>query len=391
MIAEQTPARGAVPLAAAVTFLGFLDTHLLLPVLALYAAGLGAAPGIVGLVIGLYSITNTLANIFFGRLVDRIGGKLPLVAGLFADALSMFLYSICRLPIHLALVRAFHGISGGLVGPATMSITAGQATAGKKARTMSTYGIALATATLVGYGVGGLIVNRLGYPALFFLGAALLIAGAVISFFLPDDRGKPRPPAETSTRTTSVRNLLGRRGLLVAYCAIFAQYFTFGGVVTLLPLYLNDLGMGALYVGILLATFAVFFIAVQFPGGTISDRAGRKFPIIAGLGLGAASLAVLSSLQALPLLAAAMALYGVAYGLLFPSVSALIVDNTTPGERGAATGIFHALITSGVAIGAPVIGWAGELVGVRTGLTLTAVIMVLALVVTLVISTRRWA
>lgn len=37
MIAEQTPALGTLPLVAAVTFLGFLDTHPLLPVLALTA------------------------------------------------------------------------------------------------------------------------------------------------------------------------------------------------------------------------------------------------------------------------------------------------------------------------------------------------------------------
>ena len=308
-----------------------------------------------------------------------------------ADALGMFLYSVCRLPVHLALVRIWHGVSGGLVGPAMMSLTAGQAATEKRARTMSTYGIALAAATLVGYGASGLIVSRLGYQALFLLGASLLVIGAIISLFLPKDRQRPRATTATLPGTASLKNLLGKKGMLVSYCAIFAQYFTFGGVVTLLPLYLKDQGMAAMHMGILLAVFAVMFIAVQFPGGAISDRAGRRLPTVIGLGLGALSLTALPLFQTLPLLVAVMALYGMAYGILFPSISALVVDNTAPGERGVATGIFHALITSGVAVGAPVIGWAGELIGVRSGLMLTAGIMALALVVTLALSARRRA
>jgi MFS family permease len=59
-------ARKALPVISVVTFLGFLDTHLLILVMALYAFELGASMGIVGLIIGLYSITNTPANIFLG-------------------------------------------------------------------------------------------------------------------------------------------------------------------------------------------------------------------------------------------------------------------------------------------------------------------------------------
>ena len=244
------------------------------------------------------------------------------------------------------------------------------------------HSITLAAATLVGYGLSGFFVSWLGYQALFLFGASLLVVGAAISLLLPGMRTR----ASTATEALPVENvkaLLRSRGLVVSYCAIFAQYFTFGSVVTLLPLYVRGLGMEAFHVGMLLAIFAVMFILVQFPSGAISDRAGRLAPTAAGLSLGLISLIALPSVNMFPLLAAAMALYGVAYGLLFPSISALIVDNTTPGERGVATGVFHALITTGVAAGAPLMGWAGEAVGVQTGLMLTAGVMLLALAVTL--------
>jgi MFS family permease len=126
------------------------------------------------------------------------------------------------------------------------------------------------------------------------------------------------------------------------------------------------------------------FIIIQFPSGALSDKIGRLLPTTIGLSLGIVSLVILPSVTIFPLLAMAMALYGIAYGMLFPSISALITDHTTPKERGLATGIFHALLTAGVAIGAMVIGWTGEIMGIQPGLVLTPGILVLALAVALV-------
>jgi len=386
---KQSEAKKTLPIIFVVTFLGFLDTHLLIPVIALYASALGASVGIIGLIVGLYSITNTPANILFGRLIDRVGYKIPLIAGLVGDALSMFFYSLCRLPIHLALVRIFHGTTGGLVGPATMSVTADYSDRAQKGRAMGFYGMALAAATLVGYGVSGVIVSWLDYKAVFLFGALLLTIGIILSFLLPSNKQKGSMTAKTTPGgVNQIKDLLKRRGLTVSYCSIFAQYFTFGGVVTLLPLYVTSLGMEVLHVGILLATFALTFIIVQFPSGALSDKVGRLIPTAAGLSLSIVSLVALPSLGAFPLLAAAMAAYGAGYGMIFPSISALVADHTVTEERGMATGIFHALLTAGVAIGAPVMGWIGGTVGVELGLALSSSIMVLALAITLVLPKR---
>ncbi len=383
---KQPQTRKVLPITLVVTFLGFLDTHLLIPIMALYAYELGASVGIIGLIIGLYSVTNTPANILFGRLIERVGYKVPLIAGLIGDALSMFLYSVCRLPGHLALVRVIHGTTGGMVGPATMSITADYSNEAGKGKAMGFYGMSLATATLVGYGLGGVIASRLGYKTLFLFGAIMLTIGVMLSFLLPGNRKRGSLATKTSLGEglKKAKGLLGRKGLTVSYCSIFAQYFAFGGVVTLLPLYVNNLGMEAFHVGMLLATFAIMFIILTIPSGAVSDKVGRLIPTTVGLGLSIVSLTILPSVATFPLLAVVMALYGIAYGVLFPSISALIADHTIPEERGLATGLFHALLTAGVAIGAPIMGWVGEVTGVELGLTLSASILLLALVVVLI-------
>lgn len=388
--AEANQPRWALSIISAVTFTGFLDTTLLIPIIALYAEELGAGVGITGLIIGLYSIANTPANILFGRLVDKVGHERPLIFGLLGDALAMVFYSLCRLPLHLALVRVFHGITGAVVGPATMSAITNYATAEREGRAMSIYGISIAAANLIGFGVGGVMFERLGPDWLFFFGAVMLLAGAGLSSLLPAGTKGIRVSLTTSGGGFSMgKALVRRRGLAVAYGSIFAQYFSFGGVVTLLPVYVSDIGMDTFHVGMLLTVFSVVFIIIQFPSGILSDRIGRRLPIFTGLGLGIVSLLLLPLPTAFPLLAAAMMLYGLSYGMLFPSISALVADHSHPDERGIATGIFHALLTAGVAIGAPVMGGVGEVVGVRTGLMLTSVVMVLALGMVVVLFPKR--
>jgi len=374
-----------LPIVSVVTFLGFLDTYLVIPIIALYAAELNASIEIIGLIVGLYSLVNTPANVLFGRLIDRVGYKIPLVLGLIGDALGMFLYSVCRLPVHLALVRVLHGVTGATIGPATMSIMAGYSKVKRRGRTMGLYGISMGIATLVGFGLSGILASWLGYKSVFMSGAALLAIGAVLSLFLPGGRSQGNGDVKTSAvkGLEKAKDLFRRKGLVIAYCSIFAQFFTFGSVVTLLPLYVKILGMGASHVGVSLVAFAVMFIILQFPSGAISDKAGRLMPIVAGLSLGMISMVLLPLAKTFLLLVTVMALYGVAFGILFPSVSALVTDHTSPEERGLATGIFHALLTAGVATGAPIMGWVGGMVGVELGLKFSSGIMALALIVVL--------
>lgn len=389
--AVETPPRRTLPIISGLTFAGFLDTTLLVPVMAIYASNLGAGVGVAGLIIGLYSITNTPANVVFGRLVDRIGHKIPLIAGLAGDAASMLLYSVSRSPLHLALVRVFHGISGAAVGPATMSAIAGYSSGQREGRAMGVYGMSIAAANLIGFAVSGMMASRVGFSALFYLGAAVLALGAGLGLLLPPSRTRPlsRAGVLPGGHGALVMRLLRRRGLLVAYAAIFAQYFGFGGVVTLMPSYIRELNLEAFHMGMMLTAFSVLFIIVQFPAGAVSDRWGRRLPTVAGLALAASSLVLLPLQSTFGTLVAVMALYGIGYGLLFPSISALVADNSNPDERGVATGIFHALLTAGVAIGAPVIGYAGEMLGLRSALLLTPLMSTAALALALAFLTRE--
>ncbi len=369
---------------AGITFLGFIDTVLLLPIIALYAESLGASVGIAGLVVGLYSITNTPANIIFGRLIDRVGTKIPLIAGLLGSAISLFLYSLCRIPLHLGLVRISHGVSGGMIGPATMSSLSDCASEGKRGRVMGIYGMAIAAAHMVGYPLSGVVAINWGYSAVFYVASGLLFIGALAAVSLPGYKfDRCRQYGRPATSFGHVFSLVKRPGLRVAYITIIALYFSFGGLITLLPFHLSEYGYSAMHMGILLGIFSVFFILFQVPIGRLGDRIGRFKPAALGLLISFIALLFLPFLNNIVLMAAAMAFFGISFGMIFPSASSLIIDFSSEEERGICSGVYHAFLTVGVALGAPLAGGVGQWLGVQAGLLACAAVIIFPLVAAL--------
>src|SRR3989475_5908001 len=178
----------------AATMLGTIDSNALVPIIALYAKAVGADLLQIGIIVGLFSAVHAPANLFFGRIADRFGRKLPLQVGLAWDAASLFLYSVATTPLLLALVRISHGIGSGFVGPSSMAIMADTSPRERKGRAMAVYGMALAFAVVIGFGMAGPIVGRDGFAVLFSVLSGPLVAGLVLATFVAEPPASPAEP-----------------------------------------------------------------------------------------------------------------------------------------------------------------------------------------------------
>ncbi len=334
----------------AATTLGTMDTNALVPIIALYASYRGADLLQVGLIVGLYSAVHAPANLLFGRLADRWGRVRPLRLGLLWDALSMVLYAAATDPLTLALARVSHGVGGGLVGPSTMALTSDRATAKRYGRTMAWYGISIAAAVIAGTGMAGPVVSWAGFSGLFALLAIGLLSGFALSIFLEE---APRPERERPP-WREVFAHAARHGPRAGYASIFTLYFLLGAFTALVPLYLRDeLGYGALQVGLSFTIFAVLSLAFHYPAGILTDRFGAEMPALIGLVATSTAMAVLPAARDVPSILLVIALFGMGHGFVFPSSSALVTRDAKPANRGLVTGLFYSLLVAGVAVGAP--------------------------------------
>ncbi|OGS60024.1 MAG: hypothetical protein A3K59_08800 [Euryarchaeota archaeon RBG_19FT_COMBO_69_17] len=336
----------------ATTLLGTMDTNALVPIIALYAAFLGADVVQVGIIVGSYSAVHAPANLLFGRLADRWGRKRPLQIGLAWDAVSLVLYALAGDPLTLALARVSHGLGGGLVGPSTMSLASDLSAPARKGRTMALYGMSIAFAVVLGFGMSGPIVRRAGYDALFYVLALGLVTGLGISTRIREPVAV-RERARPSLR--AVRAYVLRPGPSAGYASIFSLYFMLGAFTALVPLHLEEeLGYGPLEVGLAFTAFGVLSLLLHYPAGILADRFGSTVPTFLGLLSTAAAMAVIPLARDVPAILGTMALFGMGHGFVFPASSALVTRAAPRELSGLLTGLFYAVLVAGVAIGAPV-------------------------------------
>jgi MFS family permease len=128
-----------------------------------------------------------------------------------------------------------------------------------------------------------------------------------------------------------------------------------GIMAPLLPLYVESLGIGGLWLGVIFGIFSLSRSLITPLFGRISDRRGRKLIIQAGLlGYTLISLAYIWA-QTAPLLAIVRIVHGVASAMVLPVAQAYVGDLSPKGEEGRWMGVFSASFVAGWGIG-PLMG-----------------------------------
>ncbi len=138
-------------------------------------------------------------------------------------------------------------------------------------------------------------------------------------------------------------------------------------------------GLSLAGIGWVVGVYGFVWGASQFFTGHLSDRIGRRGPIVWGMwlcGLGV-GLTPLGQGELWWSFSAALAGFGMA--LLYPNLSAAVADIAHPNWRGSAIGIYRFWRDLGYGIGALLLGVAAELAGgIEAGFWLTALAMLLS-------------
>jgi len=162
----------------------------------------------------------------------------------------------------------------------------------------------------------------------------------------------------------SFRNSRGFAVALVTL-ACFTDITAYSIAIPVLPDLSRRLGASPTMIGFLFASFGVTLLTVSIPMGAISDRIGRKAPMVSGLIALAAATLLFAFADSLPWLFAARLVQGAADAVTWVVGFALIADLYEPNERGRVTGIVMMGTSAAVMIGPTFGGWLYELGGIR--------------------------
>jgi MFS family permease len=142
------------------------------------------------------------------------------------------------------------------------------------------------------------------------------------------------------------------------------------------PVYLYQRGLSLAAIGWVVGAYGFVWGGSQFFTGRLSDRIGRQRPIVWGMWLCGAGVALMPAGDSTWWWAAAAAVTGLGMGLLYPNLSAAVADIAHPGWRGSAIGVYRFWRDLGYGIGALLLGLVAHVTGrLESGLWLVAVAM----------------
>ena len=147
--------------------------------------------------------------------------------------------------------------------------------------------------------------------------------------------------------------------VLVTFAA-FIDLVAYSIAVPVLPDLSRRLGASPTMIGLLFSSFGVTLLAVSIPMGAVSDRIGRKLPLVLGLVALAASTVLFAFAERLSWLFAARLVQGAADAVTWVVGFALIADLYGPAERGRVMGLVMAGTSFGLMIGPSLGGWLYE-------------------------------
>jgi multidrug resistance protein len=144
--------------------------------------------------------------------------------------------------------------------------------------------------------------------------------------------------------------------LLVTALAFHVDTLLYYLLVPLLPRYARDLDLNPMKVGILFGSYAVALLLATFPVAVLTDRYGRRAPMLWGLAGLAATTLVFAVSKQYWLLVLARSLQGIAGAATWLPGMALLADHFPSEGRGRAMGTAFAAANLGVLIGPPLSG-----------------------------------
>jgi DHA2 family methylenomycin A resistance protein-like MFS transporter len=214
-------------------------------------------------------------------------------------------------------------------------------------------GLLLGVASLAGLTAGFITAGQQGW--LSPVPDGLLAAGLVAAwFFVRAERKQPAPMLPLHLFRS--RPFSGATGIGVLFNGCLY------GALLCLSLYLQQSRHESVLVtGLLLLPMSVVVGAGSLASGRLTGRLGPRPPMIAGLALGAAGMALLATAgtdpktTSLALVVAGSVLVGLV-SLAMPAMTAVVVGAAGPEHAGVASGILNAARQSGGALGVAVLG-----------------------------------
>lgn len=334
----------------------------MLILLSLYFKNLGGSPQQIGFLLGVFSLSAFLSRPFVGWLLSRYNPRKVVVAGLILNLImtTMYLF-IQELNWFVVFIRIFHGIGFSVFILAALLIAVLITREDERAYAIGVVSTGFMLPLLVVPSMGEGIIERFGFFSFFlcviFLAAIPLLYGFFWKVKLP------RFPEDSGVKSVSFLHLLRRRKICLIFFLTLVFEIGLSSSLSFVPLLAHEESpMRAGYFYTFLSLTAVF---MRLYGGKRFIFWGSPklllpaFYFLCGGGI----LIYFASNNIL--LGLSGVIWGIGVGILYPHLTALVVEGVTFREQGKVLSLFASSVDLGFAFGPLSFGWVSQYFGLK--------------------------
>ncbi len=354
----MTPAFATLSLAVLAFFVG---GGIFLPAVPRFTIGPLAGDQVaVGIVVAAFAVASLLMRPFAGRLADRRGRRITLVAGASITVLAALGHLIAfNVPL-LIVMRLLLGAGEALFFVAAIAAATDLAPEDRRGEAISLISLSLYLGIAIGPLLGEVVEDALGFAAVWLVAAGLSLVSVVLSWVAPETL-----PVTGRTDAEPRNSLIHPRGIepgLLALCGVFGM----GPFFAFLPLLTDDLGLGGS--GPFFAAFAIVVVVLRLVGARLPDRVGAARLSGTALVVSATGLVVLGlGIQAILPIGPGMLVGSIVFAggvaFTFPAIMAMAVIGVPADERGSVVGTAGLFVDAAFGISPATLGFVAQWTG----------------------------
>jgi MFS family permease len=361
---EKHELRAAVSLAA-VFSVRMLGLFMVYPVFAAFTRQLsGATPYKVGVALGIYGLSQGALQIPFGALSDRIGRKTMIVIGLIVFGIGSAVAASASSIDRMILGRLLQG--AGAIGSVVLALIADLTAEKSRTKAMALVGMTIGFSFLVAIVTGPPIAGWIGVGGIFWLMAALALAGIAITLFVVPAAPRPHVQPEAETVPALIGASLRNPALLRLNFGIFALHAMLTASFLVLPALLRGtVALSSRQQWLVYLPVLLMSVAVMVPAIIVAERYRRMKSVLVG------SVAALAASQLMLavggpdpyVVLAALVVFFSGFNIMEASLPSLVTKTAPAGATGTATGIYSSSQFLGIFAGGVIGGWVHQAAG----------------------------
>jgi MFS family permease len=360
------------------------------PTIPLFARSFGVNHAQVGAIISAFALARFSAGLVSGKLVDHFGERLIYSTGIGFVAITSFAAGMAQSYEQLLVFRAAGGFGSSMFSVAAGSILLRAVDDDHRARAQSLYNGSFLIGMMAGPVVGGALSGfSLRAPLLIY--GVLLVGASLSGAILLRHSKLAAKPSQTQVKTVvSLKSAMAlkpyRIALIISFCTAWSL---FGMSRSVLPLFMvEEIKVSPSFMGFGFTVTTIIQGAFLLKAGKLSDLNGRKYSAVFGTSLLALfSLALAFTFNSWMFLVACVV---VGFGGAFLSTTpSSIVGDVLEGKGGQVIGLFQMSGDAGAMVAPLILGIVADNYGFRPAFAITAVLMMVAVAVSIKLPETR--